>query len=87
MTELHIYHLSLYQVQKIGVHRDMLMAGNRSLAEHNLSQKPKLERNRQALIEAHQNKALIQEEFDKNRQKLGKFLFNNGFRHALFYTL
>ena len=50
----------------------MLMAGNRSLAEHNLSQKPKMERSKQMLIEAHQNKALIQEEFDKNRQKLGK---------------
>ena len=52
----------------------MLMAGNRSLAEHNLSQKPKMERSKQMLIEAHQNKALIQEEFDKNRQKLGKLV-------------
>jgi len=58
------------EVKKIAVHRDMLMASNRSLAEHNLSQQPKLERNKQVLIEAHQNKALIQQEFDKNRQKL-----------------
>lgn len=58
------------EVKKIEGYRDMLMAGNRSLAEHNLSQKPKIERSKQMLIEAHQNKALIQEEFDKNRQKL-----------------
>jgi len=58
------------EVKKIAVHRDMLMASNRSLAEQNLSQQPKLERNKQVLIEAHQSKALIQEEFDKNRQKL-----------------
>ena len=50
----------------------MLMASNKSLAEHNLSQKPKLERNKQQLIDAHQNKALIQAEFEKNRTKLGK---------------
>ena len=49
------------------------MASNRSLAEQNLSQQPKLERNKQVLIEAHQSKALIQEEFDKNRQKLGRY--------------
>ena len=49
------------------------MASNKSLAEHNLSQKPKLERNKQLLIDAHQNKALIQAEFEKNRTKLGKY--------------
>lgn len=61
------------EVQKIAGYRDMLMASNRSLAEHNLSQKPKLERNKQLLIDAHQNKALIQAEFEKNRTKLEEF--------------
>lgn len=50
----------------------MLMASNRSLAEYNLQQQPKLESRKQALYEAHQNKAVIQEVFEKNRQKLGK---------------
>lgn len=48
------------------------MASNRSLAEYNLSQQPVLERKKQMLIEAYQNKTLIQVEFDKNQQKLGK---------------
>ncbi|KAM7452058.1 Vacuolar protein sorting-associated protein 37B [Porites harrisoni] len=61
------------EVQKIAGYRDMLMASNKSLAEHNLSQKPKLERNKQLLIDAHQNKALIQAEFEKNRTKLEAF--------------
>lgn len=52
------------------------MASNRSLAEYNLSQQPVLERKKQMLIEAYQNKTLIQVEFDKNQQKLGK-IFNN----------
>ena len=60
------------------------MASNRSLAEHNLSQQPKVERNKQVLIEAHQNKALIQEQFDKNRQKLGILFFL--FSDILFHT-
>ena len=54
------------------MHQDTVMASNRSLAEYNLSQQPVLERKKQILIEAYQNKTLIQEEFDKNRQKLGK---------------
>ncbi|CAH3157912.1 unnamed protein product [Porites lobata] len=61
------------EVQKIAGYRDILMASNKSLAEHNLSQKPKLERNKQLLIDAHQNKALIQAEFEKNRTKLEAF--------------
>lgn len=61
------------EVQKIAGYRDVLMASNKSLAEHNLSQKPKLERNKQLLIDAHQNKALIQAEFEKNRTKLEAF--------------
>lgn len=61
------------EVQKIAGYRDILMASNKSLAEHNLSQKPKLERNKQLLIDAHQNKALIQAEFEKNRTRLEAF--------------
>lgn len=61
------------EVQKIAGYRDILMASNKSLAEHNLSQKPKLERSKQLLIDAHQNKALIQAEFEKNRTKLEAF--------------
>lgn len=61
------------EVQKIAGYRDVLMASNKSLAEHNLSQKPKLERSKQLLIDAHQNKALIQAEFEKNRTKLEAF--------------
>ncbi|XP_073258014.1 vacuolar protein sorting-associated protein 37B-like [Porites lutea] len=61
------------EVQKIAGYRDVLIASNKSLAEHNLSQKPKLERNKQLLIDAHQNKALIQAEFEKNRTKLEAF--------------
>lgn len=52
------------------------MASNRSLAEYNLQQQPKLESRKQALYEAHQNKAAIQEVFEKNRQKLGKVSLN-----------
>lgn len=58
------------EVKKIAVHRDTLMASNRSLAEHNLLQQPVLERKKQVLVEAHKNKAAIQEEFQENRQKL-----------------
>ena len=61
------------------------MASNRSLAEHNLSHQPKIERNKQVLIEAHQNKALIQEQFDKNRQKLGIFVIFNKMVPTLFF--
>ncbi|CAH3013705.1 unnamed protein product [Porites evermanni] len=61
------------EVRKIAGYRDVLIASNKSLAEHNLSQKPKLERNKQLLIDAHQNKALIQAEFEKNRTKLEAF--------------
>ena len=50
----------------------MLIASNRSLAEYNLQQQPKLESRRHQLYEAHQKKAEIQEVFEKNRQKLGK---------------
>lgn len=60
------------QVKRIGIHHDTVMASNRSLAEYNLSQQPVLERKKQMLIEAYQNKTLIQVEFDKNQQKLGK---------------
>ena len=48
------------------------MASNRSLAEYNLQQQPKLASRKEALYEGHQNKAAIQEVFDMNRQKLGK---------------
>lgn len=58
------------EVKKIAVQRDTVMASNRSLAEYNLSQQPTLERKKQLLIEAYQSKALIQEEFNKNWQKL-----------------
>lgn len=58
------------EVKRIGVHQDTVMASNRSLAEYNLSQQPVLERKKKMLLEAYQNKTLIQEEFDKNRQKL-----------------
>lgn len=58
------------EVKKIKVQREMLMASNRSLAEHNLQQQPILESRKHQLYEAHQNKAVIQEVFEKNRQKL-----------------
>ncbi|XP_015770533.1 PREDICTED: vacuolar protein sorting-associated protein 37B-like [Acropora digitifera] len=58
------------EVKRIGIHQDTVMASNRSLAEYNLSQQPVLERKKQMLIEAYQNKTLIQVEFDKNQQKL-----------------
>lgn len=58
------------EVKRIGIHQDTVMASNRSLAEYNLSQQPVLERKKQILIEAYQNKTLIQVEFDKNQQKL-----------------
>ena len=48
------------------------MASNRSLAEYNLSLQPQLESRKNVLYEAHQNKTVIQEVFDNNRQKLGK---------------
>ena len=54
----------------------MLMASNRSLAEHKLQQQPILESRKHQLYEAHQNKAVIQEVFEKNRQKLGKMSLN-----------
>lgn len=52
--------------------REMLLASNRSLAEYNLQQQPILESRKNQLYEAHQNKAVIQGVFEKNRQKLGK---------------
>ncbi|KAK2558169.1 Vacuolar protein sorting-associated protein 37B [Acropora cervicornis] len=58
------------EVKRIGIHHDTVMASNRSLAEYNLSQQPVLERKKQMLIEAYQNKTLIQVEFDKNQQTL-----------------
>lgn len=58
------------EIKRIGIHQDTVMASNRSLAEYNLSQQPVLERKKQMLIEAYQNKTLIQVEFDKNQQKL-----------------
>ncbi|XP_044174093.1 uncharacterized protein LOC114955964 isoform X2 [Acropora millepora] len=65
------------EVKRIGIHQDTVMASNRSLAEYNLSQQPVLERKKQMLIEAYQNKTLIQVEFDKNQQKLACTLFQN----------
>ena len=51
------------------------MASNRSLAEYNLQQQPTLESRKHQLYEAHQNKAVIQDVFEKNKQKLGKGSF------------
>ena len=64
------------QVKKVNVQREMLMASNRSLAEYNLQQQPILESRKHHLYEAHQNKAAIQEVFEKNKQKLGKVSLN-----------
>lgn len=64
------------QVKKVKVQWEMLMASNRSLAEYNLQQQPKLESRKHQLYEAHQNKAAIQEVFEKNKQKLGKVSLN-----------
>lgn len=64
------------QVKKVNVQREMLMASNRSLAEYNLQQQPILESRKHQLYEAHQNKAAIQEVFEKNKQKLGKVSLN-----------
>lgn len=47
------------------------MASNRSLAEYNLSQQPILEAKKNALFEAHRNKAVIQEMYEEYRKKLG----------------
>lgn len=58
------------EVKKVNVQREMLMASNRSLAEYNLQQQPILESRKHQLYEAHQNKAAIQEVFEKNKQKL-----------------
>lgn len=58
------------EVKRIKVQRETLLASNRSLAEYNLSQQPILESRKNALYEAHQNKAVIQEVFENNRQKL-----------------
>ena len=51
--------------------RETLMASNRSLAEYNLSQQPILEAKKNALFEAHRNKAVIQEMYEEYRKKLG----------------
>lgn len=52
------------------------MASNRSLAEYNLSQQPILEAKKNALFEAHRNKAVIQEMYEEYRKKLGKYLLS-----------
>lgn len=58
------------EVKRIQVQRETLMASNRSLAEYNLSQQPILEAKKNALFEAHQNKAVIQEMYEEYRKKL-----------------
>lgn len=58
------------EVKRIQVQRETLMASNRSLAEYNLSQQPILEAKKNALFEAHRNKAVIQEMYEEYRKKL-----------------
>lgn len=58
------------EVKRIQVQRETLMASNRSLAEYNLSQQPILEAKKNALFEAHRNKAVIQEMYEGYRKKL-----------------
>ena len=49
------------------------MASNKNLAVLNLSMEPMMASKKQLLIESHQNRTMIQEEFAKNRQKLGMY--------------
>jgi len=51
--------------------REMLLTSNRSLAEYNLSREPNLTSGREKLIESHQNREILEAQFEKNKKTLG----------------
>ena len=73
-----------FQVKKIQVYREMMMASNRSIAEYNLNLEPKLAHGKEMLVEAHKNKEVIQKDFDKNKGKLGEYIIEGMTLHCSF---
>lgn len=49
----------------------MLITSNQSLAEYNLSLEPRLASGRERLIESHENREILQAQFEKNKEALG----------------
>lgn len=49
----------------------MLITSNQSLAEYNLSLEPRLASGRERLIESHENREILQAQFEKNKEQLG----------------
>ncbi|KAK3731054.1 hypothetical protein QZH41_019213 [Actinostola sp. cb2023] len=62
----------LEEIKNIQSMREMLLTSNRSLAEYNLSREPNLTSGREKLIESHQNREILEAQFEKNKKTLGE---------------
>ena len=59
-------------MRRIDIDKDNLIANNRSVAEYNLSQEPKLASSKQLLGRTYEASVKVQKEYDEKKQKLGE---------------
>ena len=63
-----------FKVKNVQVDREMLLASNKSLADYNLSKKPRLDQAKGTLAAKYEELVRLRKIYDADKQKIGTIL-------------
>lgn len=67
------FNIDFFQAKHIATEKEMLLAQNKSLAEWNLAQEPKLREAKARLVDVYEQAAKLKEEAESKKTQLSKF--------------
>lgn len=74
-------------MKELSAEKDMILASNKSLAEFNLSQEPKLVENRRKLLDLHNQANELVTNVTEKKSRLGTYILHSSILTTTSYTL